>query len=484
MDAILNGKDTRAYINTYALLYKCVLQDKKNRFHSVVVISIVYIFGAISTLAVPVEKVIELKDSIAGKIGVIEKPTYTQTIDTSRYSFALHSGELLDGTFQLAQHSLSTFYAIERFSGELFFIRLTSPGYVTTSLGNVFKLLGLPSNPASADDGYKIDKAGNRLSSANTIYATAFDIDYAFGRLYLSLTSPSVDQTCTALSLFSFVAIDAGEIDSDSASMIFRTPCILDKMNPTMWGGRIAHSEDKIFLSIGEQRYDPSGFPKSDVVSVSEIGIKDSVFGKVVEFGPTGENFRVFAYGLRNAQGLFFSRDDQELFESEHGPFGGDEVNILQDGENYGWPFRTFGKPYGIENGNDRDINRSVNPASSIDFELAKFGARSGDDSGFKTPIMSWINSASSGIGAGQLVKVQKESQFRDWHGDILVAHMRDFSLRRLVLRENSVVLDERIQLGFRVRDFILTNHGYLILSTDEGALLVYRTTFPKFQDK
>ena len=464
---------------------KSVIQKiKRSWVLSVFVVLMVYVFGVISILAVPVERVTNLKDSLARKIGVIEKPIYLQTIDTSRYSFSLQNGEVFDGVFQLAQYSISNFYAIERFSGDLFSFRISSKGYEKKYLGNVFKQLGFPSNPEAANEGYKIDKAGNKLSSEISISATAFDIDYAFGRLYLSVTSPSEDQTCTTLSLFSFTAIDAGEIDLDSANRMFRTPCILDKMNPTMWGGRITHSEVKIFLSIGEQRYDPSGFPKTDVVSVSEIGNKDSVFGKVLEFERDGEDFRIFASGLRNAQGLYFSSDENELFESEHGPFGGDEVNLLKYGENYGWPFRTFGKPYGIENGNVRDITRAVNPASSIDLELAKFGAKSGNHAGFIPPIMSWIHSGSSGIGAGQLIKIQKESKFRDWHGDVLVAHMRDFSLRRMVLREKSVVLDERIQLGFRVRDFILNDLGYLILSTDEGRLLIYRTTSPEFQDK
>jgi glucose/arabinose dehydrogenase len=457
---------------------------KRNRVFSAIAILIVYVFGVISTLAVPVERVTDLKDSFARKIGVIEKPVYPQNIDTSRYSFSLENGDLFDGAFQLAQYSLSDFYALERFSGELSSFSKSSQGYVKKSLGNVFKQLGLPSNSEAANDGYKIDKAGNKLSGATTIFTTAFDIHYAFGRLYVSVTSPSENQTCTALSLYSFVANDAGEIDLESANPIFKTPCILDKMNPTMWGGRVAHSKSKIFLSIGEQRYDPSGFAKTDVVSISEIANKNSVFGKVLEFQPKGGDFQIFASGLRNAQGLYFSNNDDELFESEHGPFGGDEVNILKYRENYGWPFRTFGKPYGLENGNIRDITRSANPASSIDLELAKFGAKSGNHADYTSPIMSWIHSGSSGIGAGQLIKIQKESNFRDWHGDILVAHMRDFSLRRLVLKEKSVVLDERIQLGFRVRDFILNDLGYLILSTDEGKLLIYRTSSPGFQSK
>ncbi len=461
---------------------KSVIQKiNKSRVFYAIAIFVIYLFGVLSIVAVPVERVTVLKNSLARKIGIIEKPVYPQTIDTSRYSFSLQNEDLLDGVFQLAQHSSSNFYAIDRFSGELFYFHTSSEGYIKKSLGNVYGQLGFLSNSEAANEGYKIDKAGNRISSANTIFPTAFDIEFAFGRLYLSVTAPSQTQNCTALTLYSFVAIDGGEIDLTSAKKMFRTPCILDKMNPTMWGGRITHSDDKVFLSIGEQRYDPSGFPKVDVVSASEIDNKDSVFGKVLEFEPSGEEFRIFASGLRNAQGLYFSSNDDELFESEHGPFGGDEVNFLEYGKNYGWPFRTFGKPYGIESSDVRDITRSVNPASSIDLELAKFGAKSGNHSGYITPIMSWIHSGSPGVGAGQLIKIQKESKFRDWHGDVLVAHMRDFSLRRLVLQEKSVVLDERIQLGFRVRDFILNDLGYLILSTDEGRLLIYRTTSPEF---
>ena len=448
-----------------------------------IVIFIIYILGVVSILAVPVEKVTDLKDSLARRLGVIEKANYPQIIDTSRYSFSLQNGDSIDGVFQLAQNTSSSFFAVERFSGKFFSFQITTKGYVKKYLGNIYDLLGFLYNPEAATEGYKIDKAGNKLSSAPAIFATAFDIEYAFGRIYLSVTLPSEDQTCTTLSLFSFEANNSGEVDIDSADLMFRTPCVRDKMNPTMWGGRITHSEKNVFLSIGEQRYDPSGFPKTDVVSVSEIGNTDSVFGKVLEFTPDGKEYRIFASGLRNAQGLYFSNNDEELFESEHGPLGGDEVNLLNYGKHYGWPFRTFGKPYGIDNGNIRDINRSVNPATSIDLELAKFGAKSGNHSDYAPPLISWIHSGTSGIGAGQLIKIQKKSKFKDWHGDILISHMRDFSLHRLVLRENTVVLDERIQLGFRVRDFILTDQGYLVMSTDEGRLLIYRTNSPDFKN-
>lgn len=448
-----------------------------------IIVFTIYILGMVSTLAIPVSRVQEIKNSLARSFGVIEKPNFAQIIDTSRYQFSLLNGDLVDGVFQLAQHTSSSFFAIERFSGELFSFQVTTRSYVKKYLGNIYDQLGFISNPEFATEGYKIDKAGNKLSSVSTIFATAFDIEYAFGHLYLSLTLPSDDQTCTTLSLFSFEVLSSGDVDIDSSNLMFRTPCVLDKMNPTMWGGRITHSEKNIFLSIGEQRYDPSGFPKTDMESLSEIEKKDSSFGKVLEFTPGVKEYRIFSSGHRNAQGLFFSNDGSKLWESEHGPFGGDEVNLLKYGGHYGWPYRTFGKPYGIDNGNALDINRSVNPATSIDLELAKFGAKSGNHSDYLPPVFSWTNSGSSGIGAGQLIKIQEKSKFKDWHGDVLVVHMRDFSLHRLVLRENSVVSDEKIQLGFRVRDFILNDLGYLVMSTDEGRLLIYRTTSPEFKD-
>ncbi|CAN2169813.1 Glucose/Sorbosone dehydrogenase [Candidatus Nanopelagicaceae bacterium] len=229
-----------------------------------------------------------------------------------------------------------------------------------------------------------------------------------------------------------------------------------------------------IYLSVGEQRYDPSGFPKKDLLSKSEIRNPGSVFGKVLEFDPAGNGYSIYSSGHRNAQGLFYSYDNKTLIESEHGPFGGDEVNILKKNQDYGWPFGTFGKPYPLFNtGNPGDEFRSVNPGNTIDKELKKIGAISGSQPGAQLPIMSWI----PGVGAGNISQIQTSSDFIDWRGNILVSQMQDASIHRLVLVGTSVVLDEKIPLGFRVRDFIVNDKGYLILSTDQGRLLVYRTT-------
>jgi len=435
----------------------------------------IFLSGAASVLAFPIDKVSNFKQAALRKLGVTHaKVTFPEVLDTSRYQLSLLSNNSLGGVFQLASIDSSSFLALERFSGELYSFRKGTDGFKHSKLGNVFDQLDLYSSKAAALEGQKIDNAGNAKIAKPTIFATAFDIEYAFGRAYLSVTLPSKNQSCTSLNLFQFDVPQSAVEPISNSKLLFSTPCVLDKKNPTMWAGRITHSPNNVYLSVGEQRYDPSGFAKKDSLSRSEIKNVKSVFGKVLEFNPQNGTFSIYSSGHRNAQGLFYSPDKKKLIESEHGPFGGDEVNILTKGGNFGWPFGTFGKPYPLFNTDDKaDETRSVNPSTSIDKQLAKFGAVSGSQPDARLPVMSWI----PGVGAGNVAHVQKSSKFKDWHGNILVSLMQDASLHRLILEGDSVVLDERIPLGFRVRDFIVNDDGYLVLSTDQGRLLVYRST-------
>ena len=439
----------------------------------------IFIFGAASVLAFPIASVSKFKQEILNKLGIVHvQVTFPEIIDSSRYQFSLQNTPSLDGVFQLAPVDSYNFFALDRFSGKLYAFSLVSDFFEKRYLGNVYDQLGFFSKSEASLAGQKIDNAGNKKNSNSTIYATAFDIDYAFGRIYLSVTLPSQNQTCTSLSLYSFTAPLSNRNILHDTKLHFTSPCVLDKKNPTMWAGRITHSPTNLYLSVGEQRYDPSGFPKVDKISISEIAKTNSPFGKVLEFEPGGISYTIFSSGHRNAQGLYFSKDDGRLVESEHGPFGGDEVNILKKGDNYGWPFGTFGKPYPLsDTGNKSDLSRSVNPATTIDRALSEFGAISGSQPSAHLPIMSWF----PGVGAANITKVQKSSGFADWHVNILLSLMGENSMHRLILSGNSVVHDERISLGIRVRDFIINDLGYVILSSDEGRLLIYKTTSSEF---
>jgi len=434
-----------------------------------------FLLGAFSVLAFPIATVSTFKQTVLQKLGITRTGMkFPDLIDSSRYQLSLQSKNSLDGVFQLASINSHNFIGIDRFSGDLYSFHESADGFNHIHLGNIFDQLNLFSSKAAALEGQKIDNAGNAKLAKPTIFATAFDIEYAFGHTYLSVTLPSKNQSCTTLNLFQFDVNMSVAKPIVNSKLLFSTPCVLDKKNPTMWAGRITHSSNNLYLSVGEQRYDPSGFPKQDRVSQSEIKNLNSVFGKVLEFDPRSGAYSIYSSGHRNAQGLFYSTDTRKLIESEHGPFGGDEVNILTKGGNYGWPFGTFGKPYPLFNtGNKLDEVRSVNPSESIDKQLAKFGAVSGSQPGARLPVMSWI----PGVGAGNIAQIQKSSNFKDWHGNILVSLMQDASLHRLILSGDSVVLDERIPLGFRVRDFIVNDDGFLVLSTDQGRLLIYKST-------
>jgi glucose/arabinose dehydrogenase len=441
----------------------------------VVSIFITFSLGVVSVIAFPIDKISSFKLSILQKFRITQpRVMFPEKIDSSRYEFLLQKKFSLDGVFQLASVSKSHFYALDRFSGKLFTFNLKHKEFTHDYVGNIYDQLDFISNDNGSKVGQKINNAGNKVSNEPTIFATAFDLEYAFGQLYMSVTLPAENQTCTTLNLFSFSLPDTATNKFKNPKQIFKSPCILDKSTPTMWGGRITHSTKNIFMSVGEQRYDPSGFPKIDIFSISEIQNTKSVFGKVLEFNPQSNNYKIYSSGHRNAQGLFYSYDDSKIFESEHGPFGGDEINILEKGKNYGWPFGSFGKPYPLFNtGNKDDEFRSINPSSTIDKQLNKFNARSGSQPSATLPIMSWIPS----VGAGSLTKIQNNSIYLDWLGNVFVSSMLEKSIHRLILAKGSIILDEKILTGLRVRDFIINDSGYLILSTDEGKLLIYIAT-------
>jgi glucose/arabinose dehydrogenase len=159
--------------------------------------------------------------------------------------------------------------------------------------------------------------------------------------------------------------------------------------------------------------------------------------------------------GHRNGQGLTRDRLGR-LWETEHGPRGGDELNLIRRGRDYGWPFVTLGEPYGTS-----------------DYVMPR---RTGTHAGYTRPKTAWVPS----VATSELVQVP--ASWSGWTtpvgGDLLMGTLKDQSFWRVrVDRAGNVTDRERLEIGHRIRDVDLRADGSVAATTDDGTLLVLTRT-------
>lgn len=204
-------------------------------------------------------------------------------------------------------------------------------------------------------------------------------------------------------------------------------------------GGRLARLDDeRLLFSVGDHEFD--GWNAEAALSQQP----SSDYGKILVLGPDGER-SIFSMGHRNPQGLYIGFDGT-IWSTEHGPEGGDELNLVQQGGNYGWPYATLGTEYG---GHRWPLADSV----------------TGD---FKRPAFAWTPS----IGISNLIAV-RDSLFERWQGDLLVASLVANSLYRTRVRDGRVINVEEIEVGGRVRDLVEGPEGQIALYLD-GETVVF----------
>lgn len=170
--------------------------------------------------------------------------------------------------------------------------------------------------------------------------------------------------------------------------------------------------------------------------------------GKIIKIDMTTSKWRILTKGHRNPEGLTFLRSG-ELYSTEHGPRGGDELNVIVEGGNYGWPNVTLGTEYG-----DYEWNRET--------VVGRHG-------GYATPLFAWVPS----IGVSQLIELHNFHP--RWDGDLLVASLKAQSLLRIRLEADRVLYSEPIWIGQRIRDLAQTRDGTIVLWTDDTQLLFVR---------
>ncbi len=229
----------------------------------------------------------------------------------------------------------------------------------------------------------------------------------------------------------------------------------------TKTGGRIAIAPDgNLFVVIGDR--DSAGATPWDVAQKL-----DTDLGKVIHITPEGKPAagnpfldtpgalpEIWSIGHRSEEGLAFDPATGRLWEDEHGPRGGDELNIIEKGKNYGWPVITHG----------------------VDYSGVAVGAGITAKEGMEQPVYYWDPViAPSGLAFYQ------GTLFPEWKGSIFIGGLRGMLLDRLTLSDDKVVAEEALltDLHTRIRDVRVGPDGAVYVLTDSGTAVISDDTPP-----
>lgn len=253
------------------------------------------------------------------------------------------------------------------------------------------------------------------------------------------------------------IAIARARLEDGRAPRLVGSEVIFRQQGPADHGlnigCRMVQAEDgNLFVTLGDHFYD-----------AKLAQTLDNHIGKIVRITPAGKAPpdnpfvgkagalpEIWAYGLRNPEGLAFNPANGELWEQEHGPKGGDEINIVRKGANYGWPVVSYG------------VNYDGTPVGS--------GKQHAD--GMADPVWHWTPSiAPSGMAfyTGDLIPA--------WKGSLINGALKFELVARLALDGDKVTKEERLLEGLheRIRDVRQGPDGAIYLLTDNAAGRILR---------
>ena len=232
------------------------------------------------------------------------------------------------------------------------------------------------------------------------------------------------------------------------------------------FGSRLVFRSDKtLYVTLGDRQRDDPANPGTNnaqnlattLGKVIRINRDGSAAAGNPSFGAAGARPEVWSYGHRNPQGAALLPGSDELWLTEHGPLGGDELNQVLPGRNYGWPLRSYGCPYSA--GSNSVGCRPGGGVHAPEFE---------------EPKATWlpVSTAPSGL------LFYSGSRFDDlgWRGNAFAGALAGTTLWRIVLSGTNVVSKEEVAavktLGQRIRVVKQGSDGWIYLLTDNGQLL------------
>ena len=192
---------------------------------------------------------------------------------------------------------------------------------------------------------------------------------------------------------------------------------------------------------------------KSAYLTIGDLGYPE--IGDKAKRGTLGSVMKISATkatqissGHRNAQGILLIGKD--LYTAEHGPRGGDELNLIQQGIDYGWPTVTYGERYSLG-----DYVKPTNPESH---------------NGFRKPLTYWVPS----VAPTELIQLPANSAWGTWSSSIVMGTLREESLIFIQMNNKRVVGQmQTVKVDERIRDLEITKDGSIIATTDSGKLLL-----------
>ena len=274
------------------------------------------------------------------------------------------------------------------------------------------------------------------------------DVEIFDGDIYVSYTK-EVKENCWNTSLLSgkmnYVYIHFTTLFT-SEECVNEYDNIDDEYNAHQSGGRIINLNNEIVLfSIGDFR------------SRYRAQSESSIFGKVLKINKKNNDYEVISMGHRNPQGLFYNEDKNFLLEAEHGPQGGDEINVIKldynSIQNFGWAISSYGEHYGGKNAPENKNKYEKYPLH-----------KSHSEHGFIEPL-KYFNPS---IGISQIIGLDNENKY-------VVASLKAHSLYFFEYnynnKENNFNIVKKLDIGERIRDMIYYNNKLYLYLEDTASL-------------
>ena len=293
------------------------------------------------------------------------------------------------------------------------------------------KIIEIDSNLEEIIDsqGYVSISGGSDISGRMGVRDTFYDIQNQV--VYISLITNNYDD-CFGIGIFK---ADARQVKDERTlffDMYYKTNTCVSNVNFQQSGGKIQQYREGLLFTIGD--FDQN---------IQEFLLDpDNEFGKII-YIENGKKIKNFSSGHRNPQGLLVNKG--LIYSTEHGPKGGDEINLIKENQFYGWPVYSYGVEYSGE-----DIYKSPHGEGAIE------------------PLYYFTPS----IAISEIVIYQGD-EFSNWANQFLIGSLKEQSLYLLKIeQDNSISLVTKIPIERRIRDITIDDDGVIWLITDDAMLV------------